>query len=171
VTDLLRPAVRDALWRWREVLVAVVVALLGWWWIATFFDPVRWIGWVILALAIVIAAAGVQRARFRQPGSGPGVVQVVEGRVAYFGPLTGGALDTSAITKLELEPQAKPAHWIVTGEDGTQLEVPVNARGADELFDVFAKLPGIETQKMLDALSRRPDVRVTVWQRSRPLLH
>ena len=169
--SFLRPEARNALWRWREVLFAGAVALIGLW-LAQSFGVVRWIGWALVALGAALAVAGVQRARFRQAGQGPGIVAVDEGRLVYMGPLTGGAMDIADLIRLELEPQALPAaHWILSGAGGQRLEIPVNAENAEELFDVFATLPGIRTGAMLDALSRTPDVRVTVWQRERPLLH
>ena len=171
MSGFLRPEARAALWRWREVLFAAVVALVGLW-LAQSFGVVRWIGWTLVALGAALAVAGVQRARFRQEGRGPGIVAVDEGRLVYMGPLTGGAMDIADLTTLELEPQAIPApHWILSGAGGQRLEIPVNAENAEELFDVFATLPGIRTREMLDVLSRTPDARVTVWQRDRPLLH
>lgn len=164
---LIRPAVRDALWRWREVIAGLAVAAFGLWWLATFFSPVAWIGWAFVALGLAFAIAGLQRARFRKPGIGPGVVQVIERRLSYFGPLTGGGMDLRDITRLELEPAALPApHWVLTDASGQVIEIPVNAKGADALFDAFATLPGIKTQGMLDVLSRTPDARVTVWFRA-----
>ncbi len=172
MSDLIRPAVRAGLWRWRESLLGGVVILLGLWWLATFFSPVQWIGWAIVAAGAVWAAAGWQRARFRTTGKGPGVVQINERRLAYFGPLTGGVMDIEDLTLLELEPAAMPApHWVLSGVGGQSLAIPVNATNADALFDAFASLPGIKTQSMLDVLSRTPDARVTVWRRNHPALH
>ena len=169
---MIRPELRAALWRWRETLTGLAVVAFGLWWLGTFFSPVAWIGWAFLALGTALAAAGWQRARFRTAGQGPGVVQVVERRLGYFGPLTGSAVDIDGISRLELDPDAHPApHWIVTAIDGTRLEIPINATGADALFDAFSTLPGIRTETLLDVLSRTPDARVTVWSRSRPLLH
>ncbi len=172
MADLVRPAVRDGLWRWRECLLGLGVALIGLWWLNTFYSPVQWIGWAILAAGAVWAVAGWQRARFRSTGEGPGVVQINERRLAYFGPLTGGVIDIEDMSLLELEPTAIPApHWVISGMGGQSLAIPVNAKGADALFDAFASLPGIRTEAMLDVLSRTPDARVTVWRRNHPALH
>ena len=170
--DLIRPAVRDGLWRWRESLAGLCVVALGLWWLGTFYSPVQWIGMAFVLGGIAWALAGWQRARFRSTGKGPGVVQINERRLAYFGPLTGGVIDIEDLTHLELEPIAKPApHWVLSGMAGQSLAIPVNATNADALFDAFASLPGMKTQSMLDVLSRTPDARVTVWRRHQPALH
>jgi hypothetical protein len=172
MVDFLRPEVRAALWRWREVLLALVVGSLGLWWLLGSFGIVRVMGFVLLLLAAGIAVAGLQRARFRQGGIGPGVVTVDERRLVYMGPLTGGALDVADMTRLEIEPAAIPApHWVLTGVGGQALAIPINAGGAEALFDVFAALPGMKTQAVLDVLERTPGARVVVWEKDRPLLH
>jgi len=172
MSDFLRPEARATLWRFRDVIGAAIMIMVGLWWSATFYSPVRWIGWAIIGLGAVWATAAFQRLRFAQDGEGPGVVKVVERRLAYFGPLTGGVMEMDDAAKLELEPQAYPAaHWVLTSLTGDRLEIPVNAEGADVLFDLFASLPGIETSKMLATLNDTPDQRVVIWQLTKPLLH
>ena len=170
--DFIRPQARAALWNWREVIVAIGIFAFGLWWLAAFYPPVRWVGWAFVVLGALLALAGLQRARFRQSGQGPGVVNIRERRLAYMGPLTGGVIDVDDLTRLELEPKALPApHWILSGIGGQSLAIPINADGAEALFDVFATLPGIRTGQVLDVLSHTPQARVTIWSRSRPLLH
>ena len=54
--------------------------------------------------------------------------------------------------------------WILTEPAQPPLRIPVDAAGAEHLFDVFAALPGIHTERMLAELKRRPRQRVTIWQ-------
>ncbi len=172
MSSFMRPEARATLWRWREVIVGLALLAFGLWWVIGGFGVVRGIGFVICAVAIALILAGAQRSRFRQTGTGPGVVQVTERRLAYFGPLTGGTMDIEDVTRLELEPKARPAaHWIVSGMGGKRLEIPVNATGADDLFDLFGALPNLNTESMLTVLSRTPDARVLVWERTPDLLH
>ena len=169
---MIRPEARATLWRWREVLYAGAIALFGLWWAWGGLGIVKWIGFIILALAAILALAGIQRGRFRQTGKGPGVVQVAERRLAFFGPLEGGAMDIADLTRLELDPTSYPTpSWRLTGMGGESLAIPVNATGAEALFDLFGSLEGINTEAMLDVLSQKPDQTVEVWAKSRALLH
>ena len=172
MASFMRPEARASLWRWREVIASGVIIVVGLWWVLGSFGIVRALGMIVIMLGLVFAVAGLQRARFRQTGQGPGVVQLAERRLAFFGPLGGGAMDIADLNRLELDPKAQPApHWILTAVGGARLEIPVNATGADALFDYFGALPNIQTQQMLDVLSRTPDARVTVWERTPTLLH
>ena len=172
MADFLRPEAKAQLWRFRDALMGGGVALLGLYWGLTRFGILSWIGWIMVAGGIIWTLAGLQRARFRQGEDGPGVVQVRERRFAYFGPLDGGVMDVDDLRLLEIDPTSHPSpSWVLTGEGGQRLAIPVNATGAEDLFDVFAALPDIRTEAMLDVLSRTPDARVVIWQRTSPLLH
>lgn len=169
-----RPEARAALWRWREVLAGAGLLSLGLWWA---FGATGWmingVGIGLLLAAAALIVLGLQRARFRAAGDGPGVVQVVEGRVAYFGPLTGGAVDIADVTRLGLDRRMHPAHWVLHQPGHDPLHIPVTAKGADTLFDAFATLPGLRTEYMLRELTRDTSNEVLIWQRDRttPALH
>ncbi|MBM9593348.1 hypothetical protein JM664_02335 [Rhodobacteraceae bacterium MCCB 386] len=166
----IRPELRAAARRWRETLAGAAVAVLGAWWALTGRVPLSWIGIAMLAGGILLALAGVQRARFRTGGGGPGVVVFEEGQLTYFGPLSGGTVAVRELERLAIDPRHKPPHWVL--EDGqTQLMVPVSAEGADALFDVFSRLPGLDTAAVLAALDRPPDLPVTLWRKAPRRLH
>ena len=166
MADFIRPALREALWRWREGLGGLAVLALGLWWLGAFVSPVHWIGWAFVLIGAAAVAGGVQKARFRSAGTGPGIVQIDERRLTYFGPLTGGVIDMDDLRLLELEPQAHPApHWVLTGTGGASVAIPVNAEGADALFELFATLPGIQTGAMVQSLQSPPDRRRVIWER------
>lgn len=170
--DFLRPEVRALLYRWRELLIAGVVLLWGIWWALTGIGITTWLGYIFSLIGIVWGVAAMQRARFAQGDDGLGVVQIRERRLAYFGPLDGGIMDVADLSRLEIDPTSHPdPSWILTSIEGQVLAIPINAKGAEGLFDVFAALPDIKTHVVLDVLSHTPDARVTVWSRVRPLLH
>ncbi len=172
MADFLRPEVRALAWRYRDLLFGVAILLLGLFWGLRSYGILQWLGYGMIGLGLIWAIAGVQRARFRQDGDGPGVVQIRERRLAYFGPLDGGVMDVEDLTKVEIDPTSRPEpSWVLTGIGGQRIAIPINAAGAEDLFDVFAALPGIKTNTVLDVLSRTPDARVTVWSKVKPLLH
>lgn len=171
--QLIRPEAAAALSRWREVLVGLTLAVLGLNWGLASFGPLRWLGWVLVALGAALIVTGIQRARFRRGGDGPGVVTVDERRVSYFGPLTGGTLALDDLTRLSLDGQGRPAHWRLDSHGQPPLMIPVTAEGADALFDAFAALPGMETGRLLaalDASDRQRGTVTAIWTRRAAVL-
>ncbi len=49
--------------------------------------------------------------------------------------------------------------------------MPLAAEGADALFDAFATLPGIRTERMLAEMRRGGDHPVVIWQAPTARLH
>ncbi|MCA0905932.1 hypothetical protein LCM27_05925 [Ruegeria marisrubri] len=168
--SFIRPEAKLALWRWREVLVAGFVLILGLSWINGPGGLLGWVGWLLVAVAIALAVIGVQRARFRTGTGGQGVVTVDEGQITYFGPLDGGIIATREIERLALDPTSTPAHWVLEQPGQAVLHIPVNAEGAEALFDVFSALPGLKTEHMLAELNGGSAHPVVIWERtpSRP---
>lgn len=160
-----RPEAKALLWRWREVLVAGAVSLLGLWWIV---GPGRLLavpGWGLLLAGAALGFIGFQRARFRSNGDGPGAVQVDEGQIAYFGPLTGGVVALQSLERLSLDARTHPAHWRLDAPGQDALLIPVNAAGSEGLFDAFATLPGLRTERMLAELRSGQNHVVVIWER------
>lgn len=164
--SFIRPEARAMLWTWRELIAAATLALIGLRWVIWSFGFWQVTGWVLILLSVIAAVIGGQRLRFRLGGRGPGVVKVDEGQIAYFGPLTGGAVAASELERLRLDHTAKPAHWMLEQQGQPPLAIPVNAAGADVLFDVFASLPGLKTERMLEELHRKGPHQVVIWERA-----
>lgn len=163
--SFVRPEARRALWRWREAIIAVAVLLLGAYWAFGTGQLLHWVGYLVLLLGFVLLFTGIQRARFRAGRGGPGVVQVDEGAVAYFGPLSGGVVALREMSSLSLDPTGTPPHWILSQPGQADIYVPLNAEGADALFDAFASLPGIRTEFMLAQMRRAGNQKVVIWRR------
>lgn len=167
---MIRPELRDAFYRWREALAGLGVVLLGLW--AVF----RLGGFLVIpgVLALILGAAliwiGVQQARFRIQQDGIGTVDVDEGQVAYFGPQSGGMVSLKELERLSLNTNIAPPHWQLDQPGTPALMIPVNANGSDALFDAFATLPGLRTEKMLSELRSGKKQEIVIWERkpSRP---
>ena len=159
MSGFLRPDLQRTLHRWREVLAGIAVILLGLW-LSGLGGPF----WFALGLAVgltgaALAVGGWMRARFDGGRGGPGVVQVVEGQIAYFGPETGGFLAIDEIQSLGigLDP-AGGVVWVIVSAQ-TRLEIPAGASGAADLFDAFASLPGADLSRIAAAAAREADRR------------
>jgi hypothetical protein len=169
--SLVRPEARAAMWRWREVLAGAGVLAVGLWWALGTAGLLPWLGGALALAGGALIAAGIQRARFRGTGGGPGVVLVDEGRITYLGPFTGGTVALADLTALRLDPAARPPHWLLDQPGQPALAVPLAAEGADALFDAFATLPGIRTERMLAEMRRGGDHPVVIWQAPTARLH
>ncbi len=163
--SFVRSGARAVLRRWGGLAGAVAVVLAGAYLALAGYGIYRYVGGAAVLAGALAAWAAWQRMRFRSGGGGAGVVRVREGLVAYYGPLTGGAVALSEITLLELDPTGHPAHWALWQPGQPVLRIPTDAEGADALFDVFASLPGIDTERMLAELRRAPDTPVTIWRK------
>lgn len=161
-----RPEAKAALMRWREVIVAGVIIALGLWIAA---KPAGMIvtgfGYVLIGLGAVALVPSIRRARFFTGGEGPGVVQIDEGRILFMGPQTGGAmaLDDLSVLSVRRDRTGESA-WVLA--DATQLLViPVDAAGADALFDAFSTLPGVQIDRLIAAVQSRTHGSQRLWAR------
>jgi phytoene dehydrogenase-like protein len=137
-----------------------------------------------LALGVALVWIGVQRARFRTGGHGPGLVQVDEGQITYLGPMGGGMIAVQDISRICLDRASPRPHWRLERAQGADVAVPVDAEGADALFDAFAQLPDLSLERLIAALHGHPQGAqngplhgpphepgaglAVVWQRRRP---
>lgn len=166
---MIRPEAKAQILRWREVLIGGGALLVGIWWLMQPGFLLKFPGVALLIAGAALIWIGVQRARFRSGGAGPGAVQVDEGQVIYYGPLTGGAVDLRELGSITLDPTLHPTHWRLNQPGHAALLVPVNADGADALFDAFATLPGLRMAQLLQTV-RDPGLHpVVIWQRDKTL--
>lgn len=167
---MIRPEVQALFVKYREAIIGVLVTLLGLYW-TTSVGLLQWVGVAVALGGAVLVFTGIQRARFRSEGGGPGIVTLDEGEVSYFGPFDGGAVSMREMTMLSLDPTAIPPVWILSQGGQKDLYIPVNAEGSDRLFDAFATLPGIRTDHLLSALNRGADDVVVIWAKPPKALH
>lgn len=165
--SFIRPEAAASLARWREALLGLGVLALGAWWALALGGILFWIGLVLCVGGIALAVTGLQRGRFRSASGGPGIVQIDEGRVTYFGPLTGGSIDLAEMTELALDPTGQPAHWRLSQPGRPQLFIPISATGNDALFDAFSSLPGLKSETLIAAMHTKTDMPTRIWHRQR----
>lgn len=167
--SLIRPEVAAGIARWREVILGAVLVAVALWlmrsgWI--WRDFVRQgLGVLLMAFGLAVIGGGWWRGRFRRGGQGPGVVQVTERRVLFMGPEEGGGTDLDDLTRLELKTVPGLGRvWALHARAAPTLHVPVDAVGADALFDAFAALPGLTVARLVAAVERPGDDRVVLWR-------
>ncbi len=167
---LIRPELRAAFHRWREVLIGAAVCALGVWVLSfggVFFQ--------VLGAAIAVLGGGLgfvaaRRLRFGHAVAAPGVVEVVEGQISYLAPAGGGFVALGELSRIRhVFSEDGDQFWLLSQRGAPDLAVPVDAVGSDDLFDAFVSLPGAEPRRILMALDRQPDDGpITVW---RPPFH
>jgi len=150
----IRPEVAAALRRGREVIAAAAVALAGLWLLTLGGWVLTPVGVGLIALAFGLAVLALRRLRFWRGVAAPGVVEVVEGQISYFGPAAGGFVALPDVIELRLVVMHGRRHWRLKQGDGQALLIPVAATGAAQLFDAFASLPGLDSQALVAALER-----------------
>ena len=166
--NFIRPEVRDTLLRWREVLVGLAALALGLRFLLTSFGALFLIGAGLSLAGAALILAGIQRARFRSGGGGSGVVEIDERRITYLGPFGGGAVAVDDLVEIGVDPSRS---WLVQDRGGTHLMIPMNAEGADALFDAFAAVPGMTSAKLVEAARSNPRHYTTIWAKAHGTLH
>lgn len=176
---MIRPELRAALLRHREPLAAVGLALAGLW-LGTRG------GWFLGALGLALGALGAgwavtawRRLRFARPVTDPGLVEIDEGRIGYYGAGArglGGYVALDDLVEIRLLRLGAQSFWRLRTQDAQAILIPVAATGAEALHDAFATLPGIDMGALVAALDAaatapvvpgqpRPDAVRSLWTR------
>ena len=150
--QLIRPEVTDLIWRAREVIWAGLVVALGLWLIALGGYLLIPIGGVVGGVGLVLAVTAFRRMRFQQDVTAPGIVELDEAQVGYLGPELGGFLSLHELVELRILSLRGRRLWRLKQADGQALLIPVDAKGAERLYDAFAGLPGMDTAALVAAL-------------------
>jgi hypothetical protein len=149
---MIRPAALATFVRLREVGYGLATIGAGLWLIALGGYLLTPVGVAIAALGIGWVVLATRRLRFRQAIDAPGVVEVDEGQVGYLGPTVGGYVALPDLVELRLITLRGRRLWRLKQSDGQTLLIPVDAAGADRLFDAFASLPGMDSAALVAAL-------------------
>ncbi|MEI4473025.1 hypothetical protein [Frigidibacter sp. MR17.24] len=164
---MIRPELAERLTRHREPIAAGAVMLAGLW-IATRGGP------VFAGLGVLVALAGaalllpaLRRLRFGG-GTAPGIIELDEGRVGYFGPEGGGFVDLAELAEIRAVDLGERRFWRLRTVDGQALLVPMRAEGAERLYDTLAALPGADPAALAAAAGapvRPGTLQPPLWRR------
>lgn len=167
--SFVRPEIATQVARWREVIVGLAIVAVALWLMRSGWIWQDWVrqglGVIGMLLGLAVIGGGWWRGRFRRGGGGAGVVQVTERRILYMGPFDGGGADISDITRLELKSLPDLGRvWAVHARAVPTLHIPVDAAGAEALFDAFAALPGLSVARLVAASEAAGEGRVVLWR-------
>ncbi len=166
---MIRPEARRALRNWRDALVGLALLALGAWFASQPGPVIKGLGGIVAVAGLALTILGTRRARFAAHAQGPGVVQVIEGQITYWGPEAGGFVALRELEALDLS--ADGERWLLRAADGTRLDIPRGARGAEALFDAFAQLPGVDMAYLLRRIGAAPTPGdQPIWRRDAPAL-
>jgi hypothetical protein len=154
---VIRPEAAATLKKGQEVIAACAVALFGLWLVWLGGYVLLPLGVIFMAVGAILARLALRRLRFAQLVGAPGLVELDEAQVGYLGPTDGGYLSLEELVELRLLTLQGRRMWRLKQADGQALLIPVEAQGAERLFDAFAALPGMDTGALVDALTPAPD--------------
>ena len=163
--SLIRPELVAAVRPWRETIWAAATGLVGVWLISRggwLFWP---LGLLILGVAVVWGIDAARRTRFARDISAPGLVEIEEGAIRYYGAhQLGGEIALRDLTEIRLLRLSGRDHWRLRTDGGEALLIPLNAAGAGTLASAFTALPGFHMAETVAAIDSTDSVR-TVWRR------
>lgn len=166
----LRPRIEQLAYLAAAVAIVALALRAGW-----LASPIGWALIAALGLAAfwLIRAAAIAAA-LRAERLAPGVVEISERRVGYYGPTGGGFVSLDEIESIEIRttadgPWAEDLFWLLHPPAGEEtLIIPNGARGADKLLAAFAALPGFDHQQVLRAMNSIDNARFVLWRRPTP---
>lgn len=166
---MIRPELRAWATRQSESIVATAILLAGIWLVLRggwFFVA---IGALVLLVGVSLLIGAIRRLPFRRGINAPGVVEVEEGAIRYYGAaVLGGEIALRDLVEIRLLRLKGQGHWRLRSISGEALLVPVDAAGADALAHAFTALPDLDMGTVSAALAHvadQPDAVRTVWRR------
>lgn len=164
---MIRPEARDRLWRWREIAGAVAMLAAGIWFFSLGGFILQGMGTILALTAAGWLVIAWRRLRFARAISAPGLVEVDEGQIGYFGAGQGlgGYVALRDLTEIRLLHMHGAQYWRLKQADGQAVLIPVAAAGAAALYDAFATLPGIDMGRITAALDDTAAAQ-SLWKRA-----
>ena len=172
--SFIRAEIAETLRDWREPIAWGALLLLG---VYLLFLGYANLAPLSFAGGLVAAAAGfgllrdsLRRRRLRSDAPEEGVVVIDEARIGYLGPRGGGFVDLPSVASVEIatRPHLPPGSghaWLIRGEDGTTLVIPIGALGAEALVSTLSALPGIDFDRAAAAIAEPGARRALLWRK------
>ncbi|TRW97401.1 hypothetical protein FNJ84_07750 [Paracoccus sp. M683] len=152
--------------RWSEPLAALLAGLFCLWLVRLggwFFAMLGLAGGVVALAWLVVA---LRRLPFRRAIAAPGMVEIDEGAIRYYGArLLGGEIALRDLSEIRLLTLRGQPYWRLKSTDAQALLIPLDAAGAASLADAFAALPGIRMGEIASALHHPGPATRTLWMR------
>lgn len=173
---MIRPEVLTVLQKYSELLAGLATALIGVW----FMTRIGWF-WIALGALVVFAGLGLaytawRRRAFATDQIGPGLVEVDERQISYLAAYEGGAVSINQLARITAVsntegPWAEDLHWVLEEDGGATLTIPNSAAGAEQLFDAFAALDGVDYAAATKAMGSTNHDSFVIWSKPRAALH
>ena len=163
---MIRPEAAETILRWREAILGVAGLALGVGMMTQGGGLLALFGLALALVGTVLAISGIRRARFELPDEiAPGLVEVDEGQITFLSPITGGSVALDDLTEVVFRRTGTgEAFWRLVSTEAT-VYIPEGARGAEQLLDALAPLPGFDGGRMVRAVRGRRPSTVKVWSR------
>lgn len=167
--SLIRPEARATLWRARDLIAGAGGFVIGFYFLTSSAWPTKLLGGVLLVAGCALISVGLRRLRFPAGRDGPGVVEVDERQITYFGPSGGGAVSLDALAEVRIVttgagPLHTDLHWLFVGADGAVLQIPGDATGTEALFDALSALRGVDHAAAIAAFGSTEPASFTLWK-------
>ncbi len=170
MTGFVRPELAATFARYREAGIGAGLAVAGLYGMVTQHGLTFYLSLLALPAGLALLWEGIYRARLPTLWFGPGVVEVDERQITYFGPDGGRAVSVDVLTRVEivtsdLGPFDGDLVWVLHSEDAPPLVIPAGATGARRIHDALLALPGMDFRRVLDAMGSVENRLTVVWQR------
>lgn len=170
MSGFVRPEI-TAFWaRWRAVLIGVALVAIGLLYGLSNLGLLRAVGLAVAAGGLAWLWDSLRRVRFPKAGGGPGIVDLVERRLRYFGPEWGGAVSLEDLARVRIlttqhGPLGSDMIWEFTDLEGQRLSIPSDAEGAAVIFDALTALRGVDYDAVTRASGCTQARSFVVWSR------
>ena len=168
--DLLRPEVKGWLYKWKEPIISTFIALMGLrlvhYGLSNHKLVLIVVGSTIALISICAVVVSYIRISFSKFPNGVGIIEVKEKQIIYFDPSGGSVFSSDSLISIELNFSDKLGLiWSLKTEDGSFVEIPLNASGNEKLFDVFMTLPKIDQAHLLNSVKNPGNSSKIIWSK------